>query len=81
MITENVSVAEIDYVFDNVTLIVFNYDRCVETYVPRALQQYYGITQSEAERLLSKLTIIHPYGIAGAWILTADLRSHSEARM
>jgi hypothetical protein len=65
MITENVSTSEINSVFDNVALIVFNYDRCVEAYFPPALQQYYGLTQAQAEQLLTKLTIIHPYGVAG----------------
>jgi hypothetical protein len=65
MLTENVAISEIEQVFENLALIVFNYDRCLEAYIPRALQQYYGIAQSDAERLLSKLTIIHPYGVAG----------------
>jgi hypothetical protein len=65
MVTENVAKSELDEVFSNLTLIVFNYDRCIEAYFPRALQQYYGLQPRDAELLLSKLKIIHPYGVAG----------------
>ena len=65
MATENVAKSEVEELFDNLTLIVFNYDRCVEAYFPRALQQYYGMQPREAAQLLSKLRIIHPYGVAG----------------
>lgn len=65
MLHEGVSVSEIDQLFQNVTLIVFNYDRCIETYLPRAVASYYGISDHEARRLVSKLNIVHPYGIVG----------------
>lgn len=65
MLTENVSRSEVDHVFDNVTLIVFNYDRCIEAFIPAALENYYGISRAEALRISLKLRVVHPYGMVG----------------
>ena len=66
MLSESVSRDEVFNVFDNLTLIVFNYDRCIEAYLPRALAEYYDLEGNQAREVISKLTIIHPYGVAGA---------------
>ena len=65
MVSESVPRGEVSNLFDNLSLIVFNYDRCIETYIPRALAEYYDLTPAEAGRLMNRLTIIHPYGVAG----------------
>jgi hypothetical protein len=65
LLTENVRRANIDTIFDNVAFITFNYDRCIEHYLAYALQNYYRLTESEAHSLVSKLTILHPYGSVG----------------
>lgn len=65
MLTENVTKDSIESVFENVAFITFNYDRCIEQYLYKALQTYYSVTPQEAGNVLSKLTIIHPYGSVG----------------
>lgn len=65
MLSEGVSRAELPQIFDNLSLIVFNYDRCIEAYLPRALAEYYDLQRPEVSQIMSRLTIIHPYGVAG----------------
>jgi len=65
MISEGVSRNDIANIFNNLKIINFNYDRCVEAYLPRALAEYYNLTMAEASQLMTSLTIIHPYGVAG----------------
>jgi hypothetical protein len=55
----------IDGIFENVSIVNFNYDRCIEQFLYLALQQLFVIREDRAAELLSKLTIIHPYGIVG----------------
>jgi len=59
------SLANVDFIFDNIAFIVFNYDRCIEHFLINALQQLYGINRDIAAKTVGRLTIIHPYGIAG----------------
>jgi hypothetical protein len=51
--------------FDNVAFIIFNYDRCVEHYLWNHLQQYFGISETEAAALLGTVEFHHPYGTVG----------------
>ncbi len=51
--------------FKSITLIIFNYDRCVEHFIHNALQNYYGISESEAAELVKDINIFHPYGVVG----------------
>lgn len=52
--------------FENVSFIVFNYDRCLEVFLIRALRVYFRIPESEAQQIVSKVDIIHPYGSIGS---------------
>lgn len=51
--------------FKKITLIVFNYDRCIEHYLIHSLREYYGVKEKEAIEIFDALTIIHPYGVVG----------------
>jgi hypothetical protein len=53
-------------IFDNVSFIVFNYDRCIEYFLFHALQRLYSIGENEAAAILDDLSIIHPYGSIGS---------------
>ncbi|HEV2559327.1 MAG TPA: hypothetical protein VGU45_11925 [Microvirga sp.] len=64
-LTEGVARSEVKNVFENVAIVTFNYDRCIEHYLYHALQNYYGIGASEAASLMETLRIYHPYGVAG----------------
>lgn len=63
---ENCTLAELPARLQLVAFVVFNYDRCLETYLVEAISSHYGATKQEAEALVNGLTIIHPYGTVGA---------------
>lgn len=65
LLTENCRAPELEKRFAGLTLIVFNYDRCIEHFLYYALQNYYSITAEQAAALLTKLGIFHPYGSVG----------------
>jgi hypothetical protein len=65
MLTESVPKAEAGSVFDNVGIVTFNYDRCIERFLVQALGDYYDLTEQECEGIVSRLEIIHPYGTVG----------------
>lgn len=76
ILTENVKKDEINRLFDNLTIISFNYDRCIEAFLPAAIEAYYGISASEASACASSLQIIHPYGQVGQLSAQGD-ESHT----
>lgn len=55
----------LDDLFDNVSFIIFNYDRCVEHYIWNFLQRYFSVTEAVATELVSKAHFHHPYGVVG----------------
>lgn len=65
ILTENVGVDDLETIFDNVSFLVFNYDRCLLRFLHAALQTYYSIDARRAETILSKVKILHPYGRVG----------------
>jgi hypothetical protein len=64
LLTENLRNEDVDTIFDNVSIITFNYDRCIEHYLYHAIQNYYAIV--DVERLMKRLKIYHPYGVVGS---------------
>jgi hypothetical protein len=52
-------------IFDNVSFVVFNYDRCLEHFLRNAVQVVYGISPQDAEQVCSDLQVVHPYGSVG----------------
>jgi hypothetical protein len=65
LLTENLRKEKVDTVFDNVSFITFNYDRCIEHYLYHALQNYYDISDQDTDTLMGKLQVLHPYGVVG----------------
>jgi hypothetical protein len=65
ILTEGVSKEEIGKIFENIKFLNFNYDRCIETYLHRAVGNYYGVTGSEMDKVMRTLTVIRPYGSVG----------------
>jgi len=65
LLTEGVRRADVGSIFDNVSIIVFNYDRCVERYLLQALRGYYDLSDDEAVKVVAGLRIYHPYGQVG----------------
>lgn len=66
MLTENVQKANVENIFENVSIITFNYDRCIERFLPQAIADYYHLGLSDAEGIVDRnLRIYHPYGQVG----------------
>lgn len=55
-------VPDVAKVFDDVTFINFNYDRCIEYFLIHALQLMYGVMLENARQIVKSASIIHPYG-------------------
>lgn len=65
-LTEKCTQNELKDRFGTVTLIIFNYDRCVEQFIFCALQEkYFGMTADEAASIVKCIKIHHPYGSVG----------------
>jgi hypothetical protein len=65
LLTENCKRAELHDRLRKLTLVVFNYDRCIEQFLFWSFQNYYHIGELEAIDLLSAIEIFHPYGTVG----------------
>ena len=70
LLTENCGKNDITDRFKSITLIIFNYDRCVEHFIYDALQNYYKLTEGEVIEFVKNINIYHPYGAVGTlpWV-------------
>ena len=70
LLTENCGKSDLKERLKSITLIIFNYDRCVEHFIYCSLQNYYRISGDEAGELIKSINIYHPYGIVGSlpWV-------------
>jgi hypothetical protein len=68
LLNANLRNDEVDTIFSNVSVITFNYDRCIEHFLYYALQNYFAVhdIQSDIQRLMQRLPILHPYGVVGS---------------
>ncbi|OAP43275.1 hypothetical protein AU381_27145 [Sinorhizobium glycinis] len=58
--------SEVEKIGHNITIITFNYDRCIEHYLEHALpRSFYGMTIEEARGIVKNIKIVHPYGKLG----------------
>ena len=67
MLTEGVTAYEVEDVFLNISIICFNYDRCIEHFLTNWLMDIYSIDSVRVRCLFSSLKIFRPYGIAGEY--------------
>jgi len=65
-LTENCRADDLPQRFSTITLVIFNYDRCIEHFLIYALMRYYRLPENEAAEIIRNLKIIHPYGTVGA---------------
>lgn len=65
-LTENCSVKDLPKRLESITLVIFNYDRCIEHFLINALISYYRLSEAQAVNIINSLKIIHPYGTVGA---------------
>ena len=66
LLTENCRVEHIEERLSTLSLVVFNYDRCIEHFIYHSLKNYYRIPSEQAAQFMSRLVIFHPYGTVGA---------------
>jgi hypothetical protein len=52
----------LDAIFNDLVIINFNYDRCVEHFLLHALQHMFHVSDVKAKELMTSLKIFHPYG-------------------
>ena len=64
-LTENCSKDDLPERFKHITLIIFNYDRCIEYFIFHALKRSYNIPDEESVNLVKQIKIYHPYGQVG----------------
>lgn len=63
---DGVRANEINRIGEGITIICFNYDRCIEHYLEHAIQRgYRGIDGETARKIVANMEIIHPYGSLG----------------
>jgi hypothetical protein len=60
-----VPAAQPELAFKNVSFIIFNYDRCLQVFLTRALELYFQIDHQRARAIVAKVDIVHPYGNLG----------------
>lgn len=65
LLTENVRKSQVTDIFENLEIVNFNYDRCLEQYLPFSLGSYYGLKPDAIREIMGGLKIHRPYGVAG----------------
>ncbi len=65
ILTTNIKKDEIEKIGEEIAIICFNYDRCLEFYLIDALRQSYSIAYQESHKIIYNMDIIHPYGSLG----------------
>lgn len=65
LLTENCEITDLQDRFSSVSLIIFNYDRCIEHFLFNAVRDYYQLPDKEAATVVQAIHIYHPYGSVG----------------
>jgi hypothetical protein len=68
LLAKQVPKSRIQNIFDNITVVNFNYDRCVEHFLVHALMANYQVSIETAQELVQQLTMFHPYGTVGPYL-------------
>jgi hypothetical protein len=61
-LVEQVSVSDLDHIFNNVTIVCFNYDRCIEEFLAYWLTAVYAIDIQRSKQIVATLPIVRLYG-------------------
>lgn len=64
-LTQSCTLTELPERFSKITFVIFNYDRCIETFAVIWVSEYHGIPRTQAAEIVSSLTFLHPYGHVG----------------
>ncbi|TWC85704.1 hypothetical protein FB593_102558 [Rhizobium sp. SJZ105] len=61
-----VKVDDVACIEENISIICFNYDRCIEHYLEHALMRgFHELSLEDARKIVGQINIIHPYGWLG----------------
>jgi hypothetical protein len=74
LLSEGVPAGKAGDLFQNISFVSFNYDRCIEHFLEHAIANYYCLEEPDVAAMMSKLVIYHPYGSVG------PLRWQAQAR-
>lgn len=66
LLTQSIVLENVDEIFDNISFITFNYDRCIETFSFEWLKQTFGLNEQRAAEIASKLEVLHVDGSIGS---------------
>lgn len=64
---------DLSRLFKKLSVISFNYDRCLEHYLFHAMQHLFRVHEGDAAKVIGSLKIFHPYGQVG--LLPWDVKS------
>jgi hypothetical protein len=73
MLAEGRLAADRDKLFENLVIVTFNYDRCVEHFFEHAVRRQQGLHEAVADPISASLAIHHVYGSLGPLRSTAAL--------
>lgn len=63
---DGIRTTNVETIGTNVTIICFNYDRCIEFYLIAAIERsFQNVSREQAARIVQNMNIIHPYGWLG----------------
>jgi len=65
LMTENCQAEELENRFSSISLIIFNYDRCIEHFLYHSLINVYRLETEQAAKIVSTIKVYHPYGVVG----------------
>lgn len=66
LLFSGVPIQHIDDIFNDVAFVVFNYDRCLQVFLVKALETYFAVPSARATAIVRGATILHPYGSLGS---------------
>lgn len=64
-IVEGCQINQLAKRLDDISFIIFNYDRCFEYFMYNSLKTYYNLKHDAAKSFVENLHINHPYGTVG----------------
>lgn len=65
LLTSEVEASELKSIFRNLTIVCFNYDRCIEEFISHWIAALYSIEYHAALEVLAELKMLRPYGSVG----------------
>jgi hypothetical protein len=65
LLSDGISKSDLASLVERVSFICFNYDRCIEQFIVRAVASLYAVDDRTAEEVARALTVLHPYGTIG----------------